>query len=147
MASMAFTFGSFGDIVALIQLCYNLATTLRDKSSPAEYRELIFELESIREVLQSVQRATTSQTSSSIPRSCINALEIHIQKCHQLINQFIARTQPKKSMMRGEPGTNFWDFWWTVDWNLFRKGAVVELKTGLMEQKSAINVILSLSNL
>jgi hypothetical protein len=147
MASVAFTFGSFGDIVALIQLCYDLATTLRDKSSPAEYRDLIFELESLREVLQSVKQATTSQQFSSIPRSCTNALEIHIRKCQKLINQFIARTEPKKNMVKGEPGTNFWDFWWNIEWGLLRKGAVVELRTGLMEQKAAINVILSLSNL
>jgi hypothetical protein len=50
-------------------------------------------------------------------------------------------------MVMGEPGTNFWDFWWNIEWGLLRKGVVVELKMGLMEQKAAINVILSLLNL
>jgi len=148
MQSVAFTFGSFGDIVVLIQLCCDLAATLRDsKRNPAEYRDLILELESFRQVLESIQRAITVKQFSSIPRSSINALDIHIQKCQKLINQFIARTQPKRSVVKGEPGTNFWDFWWNVEWSLLRKGAMVELRTGLMEQRTAINVILSFFNL
>lgn len=44
MASVRLAFGSFGDIVALIQIIVDLTGTLRDGKASVEYKELIAEL-------------------------------------------------------------------------------------------------------
>jgi hypothetical protein len=140
MAPMAFTFGSFGDIVTLIQLCCALVSTVQDQSNPAEYLQLMVELKSLLELLKFVQWATTSPQSSSVPPLCTDALQNHIQNCHKLITQFIERTQPNRSRI-------CWEFWWNVEWSLLRKNAAVELKMGLAEQKTGMIFTLMTSNL
>jgi hypothetical protein len=147
MASVAFAFGSFGDIVALINLCCDLTKTLRNKGTSTEYQELILELKTLTDVLESVKQVITTQASTPIQRSSMNTIEFAVQKCHSLITDFKKRTQGyNNSLVQGEPGSNLWDFWWNIDWAIFKKGAIAELKSQLSQQKTAIMLVLSLTN-
>lgn len=137
MASVALAFGSFGDIVALMQIIVDLTGTLRDGKASVEYKELIAELES----LQGVMGAPV------LDRSSLNAIELAVQRCYSLIKELSDRTGGyTKSLLVGEPGNNLWDFWWNVNWRLLKKGAITDLREQLVQQKMAMILVFSLSS-
>lgn len=149
MPSVAFAFGSFGDIVALIQIIADLVGTLRTGKASAEYEELIAELRALQPILEHIREEASARDilgATTIDRSSWNAIELAVKKCHSLINDFSDLTQGYgKSLFAGEPGSNIWDFWRNVEWRIFKKGAVAELKEQLMKEKVVMTMMLSLS--
>lgn len=149
MVSVGLAFGSFGDIVTLIQIIVDLTKALRDRKASTEYQELITELGALQAILEDIKGvfATTDQGTTPVARSSLNAIELAVKTCSSLIKDFTDRTQGyERSLLAGEPGTNIWDFWQTVDWKLFKKGAVAHLREQLRDQKTVMILMLSLSS-
>jgi hypothetical protein len=149
MASVTLAFGSFGDIATLVKIIVDLVKALRDRKASTEYQELIMELEALQAILGDIEDAfvAADQGTTTIPRSSLNAIELAVKKCHSLIKDFADRTQGyERSLLAGEPGTNLWDFWRTVDWKLFKKRAVADLKEQIRDQKTVMILMLSLSS-
>ncbi|KAF9460460.1 hypothetical protein BDZ94DRAFT_923826 [Collybia nuda] len=149
MASVALAFGSFGDIVALIQILVDLSGTLRSGKASTEYHELVAELGSLQSVLESIKREilTPPLGTPIFDRSSLNAIGLAVERCRSLVRDFTDNTRGYgKGFMVGEPGNNLWDFWWNVNWRLLKKGTIAELREQLTHQKTAMILILSVSS-
>lgn len=78
-----------------------------------------------------------------LKRSSPNTIGLIVQRCHSLIKNFSDRTsRHMKSLLVGEPGNNPWDLWWDVNWRLL---AITDLREQLVQQKTAIILVFSLS--
>lgn len=141
----AFSFGSFGDIIATAQLAYRLAQALSDsRGSSVEYQELISELDTLSNALQSLNEFVRRQP---FPPSVQNGIKHALSRCHTLMLSFMERIVGyQTSLRKGGSGSKWRDSWRKIGWAVFRKEELVELKTKLMEQKATINMMLALSH-
>ncbi|CAL1699179.1 unnamed protein product [Somion occarium] len=150
MPVAAFTFGSFGDIVTIIELVVSLRNVLSESGdSGAEYKALLSYLESFTYSLECLKPLLSTQSGSSpIDSSAINAIRYAVACCEVLIREFKAKLGPPSS---GEISTNtaewFRNIWWKLQWASATRHDAVELRSRLKAQGDIINRILSMSTL
>lgn len=86
MATVAFAFGSFGDILAVIQLTISIIKTLQNSTdAPREYIELVEEMETFKLTVEAIR--TVFDPGNGLPTLTINALIYAISRCHNTLLQ------------------------------------------------------------
>lgn len=86
MATVAFAFGSFGDIITVIQLATSIIKTLQNSTdAPREYNELVEEIETFKLTLLAIH--STLDPNDDLPTPATNALTYAVSRCHNILLQ------------------------------------------------------------
>ncbi|KAA1476269.1 hypothetical protein DENSPDRAFT_884201 [Dentipellis sp. KUC8613] len=132
MPLVAFSFGTVGDIIAVVQLLNQVRQALCDSTGSAvEYQALIGDLDALADVLGAVQHAFDPPSYQpalrrDVPVSTANAC------AHAL------RTSA------GGSGSMMKDSWRKVGWALFKKPELEEIRRRVTDQVAVLNILLSL---
>lgn len=148
MSIVAFTFGSFGDIVSLIELTLRVRKALSDSTgSSEEYQALILELQGFSDLL-SMTRATLHSLKAT-NRQIISE-SIHLQVLHHLdhagrllkgLHMRIERYQDR--LREGGSRARMLESWRKIGWALFKNSELRAMKGHLEEVIGRINSLLS----
>lgn len=151
MSIAAFTFGSFGDILALIDLAIQVHNALSSSAGASEdYRALVSELHSFSQLLQNVQTIHTLTRHSSDggppPASLQNAIHFALERSKTLLNAICAKIAGyQKSLRRGGSGNMMKDSWRKIGWTLFKKDEILEMRRRLGDCTQSLTAHLSVS--
>lgn len=148
MSIVAFTFGSFGDILSIIDLAVKIRKALGDGAgSSKDYQALLFELDSFSDVLTTVHNAIYSQDKTQkLPGSVERAIRSALNSARELLGEFYASISSYKgSLQEGGSGSMIRDSWWKIGWSLFKKEEVVEMRRRLKDQVERHNALLAVS--
>ena len=153
MSVVAFTFGSFGDIITIIQLAHSIQKALSDtRGSAAECRNLIAYLGAYTTTLECVQNAFDSRNTAyaaplrlAFSGPAANAISRSIAISYDRMKTFERKLECyRESLEGGSSGSWFRDAWRKVNWPTIRQEAV-DLQRELTAQAQIINIILTLS--
>ncbi|TFY78266.1 hypothetical protein EWM64_g5749 [Hericium alpestre] len=148
MSVVAFTFGSLGDIITLLQLADRVRKALYNtKDSSAEFRDVILELDSIVFTVAEVQKTLSLPGSDRLSQSVENALYHAMGICLDIITKMNERIAMRRMASRGAEsvGAMAIDTWQRIGWTLFKKEELLVLRRRLSGQIEAINTLLALA--
>ena len=135
--SLALTFGSFGDILALTGLVIKAVHSLSDCAGAAsQCKDLIAELDETSSILELVHSRFTSQHRPR--KDVLNAIGFQVSGCRSAIETF-------KGNVKGyERSEGLQGAWRKITW-IFKSDDVAALRAKLMAHRGAIAIFLSLS--
>ncbi|EJD39715.1 hypothetical protein AURDEDRAFT_128084 [Auricularia subglabra TFB-10046 SS5] len=143
----AVTFGSFGDIVAIIQLASQLRTALCDVSgAPAEVKLLGSDLSGFILVLDQARRALLDENAHFEPETRVE-VEAGLQRCEDTLRAIQSRVRSFASQFERRNGVKaLRAYFAAVAWRfLGGRKEVEELRARLAEHVSFIQLCLSVS--
>ncbi|EIM82301.1 uncharacterized protein STEHIDRAFT_160850 [Stereum hirsutum FP-91666 SS1] len=148
MSVFAFTFGSFGDILSIVQLGYKVRTLLSEsKGATEEYQQLLSELDTSLRTLHLVHGALFAKDAASLPPDVVKAIRQSVSNSWIIIFDIyskIARFRDK--LKKGGSGSMMRASWQKIGWGLFKQDELVESRRRLSEQSSVIKTLLGLSS-
>lgn len=155
MSTVAFTIGSFGDILAIVQLAYTIQKSIRGGgTSSAECRNLVQFLDTFGRTLQwlmeSLGLLPSSNTTSTSPPvelepSATIAIIEAVSTSKRLMTDFEKKLTPyTQSLVTRGSGNWVRDIWYRVNWSTIRAEAV-DLRMSLTEQRNIIETVLTVS--
>lgn len=148
MSVVAFTFGSFGDILSILQLANNVRKSLGESAgASAEYQQLISELDTSRVALSLVLGVSQLKDTSPISQEA----RLAIQQCVHNSRNIIAELDSKifkfrDSLKKGGTRRMVIDSWRKIGWGIFKVDYLVEARRRLSEQSRMIKLLLEVSN-
>lgn len=151
MALVAFTFGSLGDIIAVIGLNEVRKALSESTGSSAEHQALLVSLDIFHDTLQAVRDTfspveSLSRQHTPLLPSLQNAHRQALNASHALIKDIHARiAKYQTSLRKGGSGSMMRDSWRKIGWALFQKPELEEMQTKMMAQVETHNIILSLA--
>ncbi|KZW01750.1 hypothetical protein EXIGLDRAFT_760648 [Exidia glandulosa HHB12029] len=144
MPVVAFTIGSFGDILAVLQLAWQIRQSLSDAAAASEeIQTLIADIDSFRHALDSAH--STLKHAPHVPQSVHNGV-VHIMRvCTTLLRQVQAKVSVRQKELVKKHGARIWrGVWAACAWEILGgKGDVDKMKRRLMEQTAALQTLLS----
>ncbi|TFY66271.1 hypothetical protein EVG20_g4817 [Dentipellis fragilis] len=158
MSFAVFTFGSFGDIITVVQLLNQVRRTLCDSTgSAAEYQALIADLDVFANVLSAVNDAFQPGSSESarpsrphrvngtLPPSIMNARRQALRTSYDLLRDIQRRISGyQASLKTGGSGSMMADSWRKIGWALFKQSELKEIRRRVMDQVEVLNILMSL---
>ncbi|CAL1699188.1 unnamed protein product [Somion occarium] len=142
-AVVHFTFGSFGDIIALIQLAIALKDCLADGATMRkDLEDFVHFLELYISALQCIKSVLESRSAQQLQPSSRNAIKYALAVSVNLVQDFQSQIDGFKLPQ-----------WWasvllrTFRWAFCTKKALSELQEKLLAQSNMITLLLSLSGL
>ncbi|TFY54954.1 hypothetical protein EVG20_g9496 [Dentipellis fragilis] len=151
MPLVAFSFGSVGDIIAVVQLLNQVRRALCDSTgSAAEYQALIADLDAFADVLCAVQHALNPPAYQparrrSVPPPVANAWCHALQMSAGLLDEIRRKVLKYQDSLRiGGSGSMMRDSWRKVGWALFKKPELEGIRRRVMDQVEVLNILLSL---
>ena len=145
MPPIAFSFGSFGDIVALIQLASSIQQLFADSDIPDECQNLVEYLTVFNHTLAAVQERLRT---SSLAIATDNAIRHSIAICRQLIQDFEDETrlwQRSRRLTRSAGWFALDSFCQRLSWITRIRPEAEKLRERLQSQAQIINLLLALS--
>lgn len=140
--SVAFSVGSFGDILATIQLVVKATAALQGATSE-EQRSLRFELQALGGVLLSVQEALEKCRSGAGGNATFQNLEISISQevtqCQVAIRKFVKKAE---SYQKNLGRTSIANVWWGVWWSAIEAGEISQLRATLAGHQFRLALLL-----
>lgn len=149
MSVVAFTFGSFGDVLSLINLTVKIQKALSDsRGSSEDYQALLAELDSFSEFLNTVRDALQVRDGpKKLPDSVRNAIRSVLQSSTSLLQRFYTDIERyRRNLRKGGSGSMMRDSWMKIGWALFKQDEVREIRRKLRDQVERINALLSVSH-
>ncbi|KAA1479012.1 hypothetical protein DENSPDRAFT_830205, partial [Dentipellis sp. KUC8613] len=153
MPIVAFTFGSVGDIIAVVQLLDQVRRALCDSTgSSAEYQALIRDLDVFADILDAVEHAFHTPVykpagRGGVPPTVANAHRQALQTSFELLCDVEGRIgRYKACLKRGGSGSMMRDSWRKVGWALFKKAELQDLRRRVMDQVEVMHILLSLQS-
>ncbi|TFY76554.1 hypothetical protein EWM64_g7458 [Hericium alpestre] len=145
MAIFAFTVGSLGDIISLIQLAKAVTKALCDsKGSSAEYFDLILEINSVVHTVESVQHELSVRGPDKLAPPVENGLHHAVRICVDLLR----RMNEKILAWRRGFSITSWiigkDAWLRLGWGLFTREELISLRRRLSGQIETMSILLML---
>ncbi|KAK9782678.1 hypothetical protein SCAR479_01021 [Seiridium cardinale] len=137
--SATFTYGSFGDLITTVQLVWRLSQALSDSyGSAQEFQDLVVELNlfygSLHEgpELESLIRLVKPAVAA-----CRNAIEPFLQKAFKKYGKSLMRPKgSRKSIL---------DMIKRIQWSIFEKDKVTQMRDSLRRNKDVIDMVQSLA--
>lgn len=150
MSVIGFTFGSFGDVLSILKIAYDVRALLSEsKGASEEYQQLLAELDldtSLR-TLHLVQGVFLAKDAASLPPDVQMAIEQSISNSRVIIFDLYAKiARFRDSLQKGGSGSMMRDSWRKIGWGLFKQDELVESRRRLSEQTNIIRSLLGLSN-
>ncbi|KZV90956.1 hypothetical protein EXIGLDRAFT_106763 [Exidia glandulosa HHB12029] len=147
MTVVAFSIGSFGDIIAVLQLAWDIRKSLSEASEYSdEINALIGDIDSFTHVLQTTKERLTNATN--VPPSLHRGLSHALKNCRVVLERVQNKIRQHRRDNDGKYGARVYKALWAVcAWNVLGGKADVEaLKRRLAEQLAVIDTLLSVLN-
>lgn len=144
MVAATFTFGSFGDIIALLQLLRELRHNLCDAAAASEdIKSLIADIDAFSNALESAR--STIERAQHVPQSVRNSVAQSMHTCFRVLQQIQGRIQKHRLEVVQAHGQRVWSgFWAACAWTVLGGKADIEaLKRRLAEQVLTLQTLLS----
>ncbi|KZV88579.1 hypothetical protein EXIGLDRAFT_772549 [Exidia glandulosa HHB12029] len=144
MSVAAFTIGSFGDILAVLQLAWEIRKSLSDAAAASEeIQTLITDINSFRHALDSAH--STLKRAPHVPQSVHNGVAHIMRVCTTLLRQVQAKVSVRQKELVKKHGARIWrGVWAACAWEILGGKADVEkMKRRLLEQTVALQTLLS----
>lgn len=148
MSVIGFTFGSFGDVLSILKMAYDVRALLSEsKGASDEYQQLLAELDTSLRTLHLVQGVFLAKDAASLPSDVQTAIQQSVSNSRTLISELYAKiARFRDSLQKGGSGSMMRDSWRKIGWGLFKHDELVETRRRLSEQTSIIRSLLGLSN-
>ncbi|EJD34663.1 hypothetical protein AURDEDRAFT_176298 [Auricularia subglabra TFB-10046 SS5] len=144
---MPINFGSFGDIVAVLQLAWQLRAALSTASgASAEIRVLVTDVDSFTRALQQT-KAAIEQRHTPLAPAVENGIKHAIIACHDVLRVILDKVDAFRLRMTSRIGAIAWRQYWAVAaWSILGgKKDVEALRMRLSEQIGVVQTYLSLA--
>ncbi|EJD38006.1 hypothetical protein AURDEDRAFT_172886 [Auricularia subglabra TFB-10046 SS5] len=143
---VAFSIGSFGDILATLQLLYKFREALSEVTgATAEMRVLIDDIDRLTRALIQV-KAALERRGTGIQPDIINGIRLAVATCEDILKSALRRIEDFKSRITGATGVSGWRAYCAVlGWGILGEKHVDALRARLSEQMEVIELYLSLS--
>ncbi|EJD34660.1 hypothetical protein AURDEDRAFT_176295 [Auricularia subglabra TFB-10046 SS5] len=144
---MPISFSSFGDIVAVLQIAWQLRAALSDASgASAEIRALLIDIDSFTRALQQTKAAIERRRTPPAP-SVEHGIKHAVIACHDVLRLIVGKVDAFKRRMTSRIGAVAWRQYWAVAaWSILGgKKEVDGLRVRLSEQIGVIQTYLSLA--
>ncbi|EJD40692.1 hypothetical protein AURDEDRAFT_170317 [Auricularia subglabra TFB-10046 SS5] len=149
MTVVAFAFGSLGDITALLQLAWQLSTTLANLTgSSGELSQLIGDVDSFSRALKEV-KAAIERRRTDLPPDVSAGIKQALTMCYCILRGFERKIENFQIKMAGPKGPGLGvlrKYWAIVAWEILGGRTEVDsLRTRLRAHVSMIHTYLSLA--
>ncbi|KZV84390.1 hypothetical protein EXIGLDRAFT_290589 [Exidia glandulosa HHB12029] len=144
MPIAAFTFGSFGDITAILQLAWAIRQSLSETGGAvAQVQMLITDIDTFTRALQQIKSAL--ETRASVPGDLMNGIALALEQCFKLLLRVKQRIDAYNSRITGAVGVGVLRHYWAaVAWEILGgKNEVDALRKRLSEQVEVIQTLLA----
>ncbi|KZV84986.1 hypothetical protein EXIGLDRAFT_269121 [Exidia glandulosa HHB12029] len=146
--SVAFSFGSFGDITTVLQLAWSLKQILLEAGrGPSEIEELVTHIDVFTSALQQVKGVLEGRNADA-PPALANGISLALRTCLQILSGMHNSLEGQKKKITGAVGRSAWlTYLATCSWLLLGgKRKVEAAKKQLSEQVDAITTLLAVAN-
>lgn len=148
MSVIGFTFGSFGDVLSILKIAYDVRALLSEsKGASEEYQQLLAELDASLRTLHLVQGVFLAKDAASLPPDVQMAIQQSVSNSRTLIlDLYVKIARFRSSLQKGGSGSMMRDSWRKIGWGLFKQDELIESRRRLSEQTNIIRSLLGLSN-
>ncbi|KZV84392.1 hypothetical protein EXIGLDRAFT_290603 [Exidia glandulosa HHB12029] len=144
MPIAAFTFGSFGDIAAILQLAWTIRRALSESAGGAstQVRTLIVDIDAFTRALQQIQSALDT---SAVPADLMNGIAHALESCFVLLRGVQVQINSFNARMTGAVGARTVKrYWAALGWEIMGGRSKVEaMRARLSEQVEVIQTLLA----
>lgn len=144
---VGFTFGSFGDIITIIGVVKQAHKALSESAGSSEdYQNLLADLDSFSQLLQTVQSVCSSVGPDGLPRSLENGIGEALGRSKVVLNEIYANIAGyQESLKKGGSGSWIEDSWRKIWWCLSKKEDIKEMRQRLSDCAQILDTLLSVS--
>lgn len=141
---MPITFGSVGDIILVTLLVKDLATTLSNEGSPAEYQAAVRELGNLECVLVELKDLVCLCDRIGGYESLAQTAQLEAQKCKALIDPFCESTSNYGPSLRvGGSGNKAVDTYQKLHWKFSQKNRLDEFRRAISAQIDCMTALIA----
>jgi len=141
-ASIAFTFGSVGDIISLIQLSGQIIYLLVSTSGSSEsYQALVLDVTRLQNFLEQLVLAIRNENMVSCRARAIFSeryAEDAVVSCRALLERIRQRTMYYRNIVARRASGTWMDTWRKAGWMLFRQGEIEAFREQICEHNQLI---------
>ncbi|CAL1717003.1 unnamed protein product [Somion occarium] len=148
--SFAFSFGSFGDILALIELAAKVAHILTSTSGASEsYQALILDVTRLQHFLQQLNSFSRHRNVTILKSQLLSPEDVAsaIKECTRSLERILQRVTYYRSFVESRCGSsvhNSWRrTWMTSGWMLLKSREIAEFRAELLQHNTLLARILS----
>ncbi|TDL17423.1 hypothetical protein BD410DRAFT_794390 [Rickenella mellea] len=138
----SFTFGSFGDILALTNLTITCVRSLNDSvGSASDFQDFIDELESLKDDLDTIAAhsdAAMIKEGRSTPTSASTYSSRAIEQCHMAIKVFHDNVKKYETKLNAK-GPKSW--YYKMFWAIWKKDQITDFRLKLARHRHAITML------
>ncbi|TDL15036.1 hypothetical protein BD410DRAFT_902802 [Rickenella mellea] len=138
----SFTFGSFGDVLALTSLTIACARSLSDSTgSASDLQDFIDELQSLKDVLDKVAPHLTTPKSNASPLSSASTATYspkELEQCHKAMEVFHHNVKKYEKRLNGN-GLRSW--FYKMLWAIWKKDQITDFRVKLARHRQAITML------
>lgn len=145
MASVAFAFGSVGDILAVIELALEVRKALSEsRGSSKEYQEIQAELDSFTDVLASTCATLSSLPSTQLTDPLRRSIRLTMDSLKEVLGEIYASIAKYHTGLRKEGSGSVWqDRWLQLRWySGKKKETITAMKHKLNDYVGRLNLLL-----
>ncbi|EPQ50146.1 hypothetical protein GLOTRDRAFT_97202 [Gloeophyllum trabeum ATCC 11539] len=146
--SISISFGSFGDIVSLIQLAASVISRLASSAGNSErYSELLLELHTLSGALASLQnKLHTPRAPSCMPSELRRDIEARIAACRASLEKMERNIVWQQQRLRGRYPKDWRDLWLRAGWRLFAEKELQRYREDARSHRDSVKFALSMLN-
>ncbi|KZV91145.1 hypothetical protein EXIGLDRAFT_837341 [Exidia glandulosa HHB12029] len=144
MSIAAFTFGSFGDIVTILQLAWTIRQSLSETAGAvAQVQTLIADIDAFTCALQQIK--SVLDTRASVPPDLMNGIAHALESCFLLLRGVQEQINSYNARMTGAVGARALKrYWAALGWEILGGRSKVEaMRARLSEQVEVIQTLLA----
>ncbi|KAJ6561410.1 hypothetical protein DFH09DRAFT_1279210 [Mycena vulgaris] len=134
MPVLAFGFGSFGDILAAVQLAVRIAIILRQSGNSIECAETEKELKALSGDLDLADRTLQQTSGSSLAPFVAARIRDEVVQCHKLMARFFMKITAPQSFVQ------------KIRWAASQEKELAKFRTQINERRSALGLVMDVIN-
>lgn len=150
MPIAAFTFGSFGDILALIELAIQAYNALDETTGASkDYLSLVEVVHEFSQLLQNLQNIHRYLCEAPYrpPPSVHEPIHSALERSKVVLDTICARIAGYQTYLReGGSGNRLMDIWTKIRWGVFKQKEIKVMRKQLEECRQSITAYLSISH-
>ncbi|CAL1716982.1 unnamed protein product [Somion occarium] len=149
--SVALTFGSFGDIVSLVQVATSLVRALTSTAGASEsYQGLVLDVTRLLDVLPQLDRAVSNDPANDQRERILSNADLSawVTQCRLSLGRILRRVSYYQSLIETrDAGRASWrTTWLKVGWMLFKHAEIEQYRAELRDHNAKLGTILATMN-
>ncbi|KAJ6561414.1 hypothetical protein DFH09DRAFT_493434 [Mycena vulgaris] len=134
MPVLAFGFGSFGDILAAVQLAVRITIILRQSGNSTECAETEKELKALSGDLDLADRTLQQMAGSPLAPFVAERIRDEVVQCHKLMARFFMKITAPQSLVQN------------IRWAASQEKELAKLRTQINERRSVLGLVMHVIN-